>query len=81
MARILFKLVMRLFGRTLAGAPDDPSDYVVTIYADLKHDTSDRLGEIKAPTLLIGGTDDIFYPAPLICETAGGIPNATLLFY
>ncbi|MBT3368057.1 MAG: hypothetical protein HN416_12955 [Nitrospina sp.] len=81
MGRLLFKLIMRLFGRTLAGAPDDPSDYVVTIDADLNHDTTDRLGEIKAPTLIVGGTDDVFYPEPLVNETAEGIPNITQHLY
>lgn len=71
-----FKLLMWLFG-TFA-APGDPSDFVVTLEAEDKHDFKDRLVEIKVPTLVIGGEEDFFYP---IRETAAGIPNAELILY
>jgi pimeloyl-ACP methyl ester carboxylesterase len=63
------------------GAPDDPSDVVVTIEAEDVHDFKDRLGEIIAPTLVVAGDQDPFYPAELFRETAAGIPNATLALY
>ncbi|MFB0502694.1 MAG: alpha/beta fold hydrolase [Candidatus Bathyarchaeia archaeon] len=72
----LFKLLMWLFG-TFA-APNDPSDFLVTLEAEDKHDFKDRLVEIKVPTLVIGGEEDFFYP---IRETAAGIPNAELILY
>ncbi len=72
----LFKLLMWLYG-TFA-APGDPSDMLVTLEAEDKHDFKDRLVEIKAPTLVIGGEEDFFYP---IRETAAGIPNAELILY
>ncbi len=71
-----FKLLMWLYG-TFA-APGDPSDMLVTLEAEDKHDFKDRLVEIKAPTLVIGGEEDFFYP---IRETAAGIPNAELILY
>lgn len=74
--KYLFKLFMWLFG-TFA-APEDPSDMLVTLEAEDKHDFRDRLVEIKAPTLVIGGEEDYFYP---IRETAAGIPNAKLILY
>ena len=64
-----------------ATAPDDPSDLVVTIEAEDKHDFRDRLGEIVAPTLVITGARDPFYTEESLRETARGIPNARLVLY
>ncbi len=74
--KYLFKLLMWLFGAM--GAPADPSDGLVEIEAQDKHDFKERLAEIKVPTLVIGGGEDYFYP---IRETAAGIPNAKLVLY
>ena len=63
------------------GAPEDPSDLVVTIEAEDKHDFKDRLAEITAPTLVIAGDRDPFYTEVLIRDTAEGIPNARLILY
>lgn len=71
-----FKLLMWFFATF--GAPEDPSDLLVTIEAEDKHDFKDRLPKIKVPTLVIGGEEDFFYP---IRETAEGIPNAELILY
>ena len=62
-------------------APDDPSDLVITVEAEDRHNFKDRLGEIKAPTLVVAGTDDPFYTPEIIRETAEGIPNARLILY
>ena len=62
-------------------APDDPSDLIVTIEAEDKHDFRGRLSEIKAPTLVITGAQDPFYTEALLRETAEGIPNARLILY
>lgn len=62
-------------------APNDPSDLVVTVEAEDKHDFKDRLTEITAPTLLIAGDQDPFYSETLFRETAEGIPNAKLILY
>jgi pimeloyl-ACP methyl ester carboxylesterase len=78
------------FGKIIAGvepvlmpliAPDDPSDLIVTIEAEDKHNFKDRLAEIVAPTLVIGGDRDPFYSETLFRETAAGIPNAKLIVY
>jgi pimeloyl-ACP methyl ester carboxylesterase len=74
--KYLYKLFMLLFGAM--GAPADPSDGLVEIEAEDKHDFKERLAEIKVPTLVIGGDEDYFYP---IRETAAGIPNAKLVLY
>jgi pimeloyl-ACP methyl ester carboxylesterase len=62
-------------------APDDPSDLIVTVEAEDKHDFKDRLAEIRAPTLVIAGAQDPFYTETLLRETAEGIPNARLILY
>jgi pimeloyl-ACP methyl ester carboxylesterase len=64
-----------------AMAPKDPSDLMVTVEAEDKHNFKDRLGEIKAPTLVIAGDQDRFYSEALFRETADGIPNARLILY
>ena len=65
----------------LLAAPKDPSDLVVTVEAEDKHDFEDRLGEISAPTLVVAGERDPFYTEALFRETAEGIPNARLILY
>ena len=74
----LARAFMKVFGRFVLGAPDDPSDFLTTLEADLGHDTTDRLPEISAPTLVVGGNEDPFYSEDLLRETAEGIPDATL---
>lgn len=62
-------------------APKDPSDLVVTVEAEDKHDFRDRLAEITAPTLVIAGDQDPFYTEALFRDTAAGIPHAKLILY
>ncbi|MDQ4004205.1 MAG: alpha/beta hydrolase [Actinomycetota bacterium] len=59
----------------------DPSDMIATIMAEDAFDIGERLGEISAPTLVIGGGRDRFYPPELFKETAERIPNARLVLY
>lgn len=79
--KAMYRLLMRFFGQKLVGAPSDPSDYIVTIEGDLTHDASESLRKIQAPTLVIGGTNDVFYPEPLIRKTVEKISNARLILY
>lgn len=65
----------------LASVPKDPSDLVVTIEAEDKFNLKDRLKRITAPTLVVAGDNDPFYPEVLFRETAAGIPNARLILY
>ncbi len=59
----------------------DLSDMIATIMAEDTFDIGEWLGEIAAPTLVIGGGRDRFYPPQLFRETAQGIPDARLIFY
>lgn len=65
----------------ILGKPEDPSDLIVTVEAEDKHNFKDRLSEITAPTLVIAGDRDPFYTEVLFRETAEGIPNAKLILY
>jgi pimeloyl-ACP methyl ester carboxylesterase len=77
----LARAFMKAFGKLVLGAPSDPSDFLTTLEADLSHDTTGRLKEISAPTLVVGGGEDPFYPEPLLRETADEIPGAILRVY
>ena len=77
----LARAFMRVFGRFVLDAPEDPSDFLITLEADLGHDTTDRLPGISAPTLVVGGSEDPFYSEGVLRETAAGIPDATLRVY
>ncbi len=58
--------------------PCNPADFLVSLEACLAHDSSESLSQIQAPTLVIGGTQDIFFPPSLLRETASRIPSAVL---
>ena len=77
----LARAFMAVFGRFVLRVPSDPSDFLTTLEADLAHDPTDRLPEISAPTLIIGGSDDPFFLEALLSETAGKIPGAELRVY
>lgn len=48
---------------------------LATIAAEDAFDAEPRLGEVTAPTLVLGGTDDPFYSEDLFRRTADGIPH------
>jgi pimeloyl-ACP methyl ester carboxylesterase len=77
----LARAFMKVFGRFVLRVPSDPWDFLTTLEADLNHDTTGRLGEISAPTLVIGGSEDPFFSESLLRETAEKIPDATLHVY
>jgi len=56
--------------------PTNPADFLVSLEACLTHDGSELLGRIQAATLVIGGSDDVFFPPALVRETARRISNA-----
>ena len=77
----LARAFMRVFGGLVLRVPSDPSDFLTTLDADLHHDTTGQLGGISAPTLVVGGNEDPFFPEDLLRETAEKIPDATLRVY
>jgi len=63
----------RLAGAPLA--PDDPSDLLVTLDAEDAFDVEADLPRITAPTLVIGGSKDPFYPREMFERTATGVQD------
>ncbi len=80
LARPLVPLVTAVMGMAVR-RPADPTDFVVTIEAEDAFDYRSRLGEVRAPTLVIGGAKDPYYSAELFRQTAAGIPAAKLVLY
>lgn len=61
--------------------PRNPSDMLHFAQAEDSFDVRDRLATIHAPTLVIGGEDDLSYTLELFRETAEGLPDARLILY
>lgn len=91
-ARVFIRLVQpdNVVGRAMAwlasplmawGAPDDPSEMLALLEAEEGHDFTPRLGEIRAPTLVLSGELDPFCGAALAEETAAGIPQGRAIIY
>jgi pimeloyl-ACP methyl ester carboxylesterase len=57
------------------------ADLITTIRAEDAFDLQTRLAGISAPTLVIGGDRDAYYPAELFRQTADGIPRGRLALY
>jgi pimeloyl-ACP methyl ester carboxylesterase len=56
----------------------NPRDFLVSLEASLAHDGSNLLDRIHAPTLVVGGSADIYFPPPRLHEMAKRIAHATL---
>jgi pimeloyl-ACP methyl ester carboxylesterase len=61
--------------------PKDPSDMVAFGRAEDRFDATARLGEVTAPTLVIGGDRDEVYGPAIFTETAEGVRSGTLVLY
>jgi pimeloyl-ACP methyl ester carboxylesterase len=68
-----------MLGKVVVG--DDDPDLLVMLDAEDRFDLHDRLSAVAAPTLVIGGDSDGFYPEVLFRETARGIPAAQVIVY
>ncbi len=77
-ARPIMTSIFWLFGNFMLGSSANPLDGLVEIEAEDRHDFTERLAEIKVPTLIIGGELDKFY---MIHQLAEGIPGARLVLY
>jgi pimeloyl-ACP methyl ester carboxylesterase len=73
--RVPARPVARLAARSMA--TDDPSDLLVTVDAEDAFDVGADLPRITAPTLVIGGGKDPFYPRELFQATADGVPDGS----
>jgi pimeloyl-ACP methyl ester carboxylesterase len=59
----------------------DPSDMLITLAAEDVFDGEPGLPRIRAATLVLGGTDDVFYSEDLFRRTAGGIPGGQAVVF
>lgn len=59
----------------------DPSDFITAGQAGIIHDSMERLGDIRAPVLITGGTDDSFFPEAHFYEMAEVLKEAHLLIF
>ena len=76
--RIVFKIPMVLGARYYFGKVG-PSGVLDQLRAVSKHNTIDRLDQIKAPTLVMAGTDDNLVPIEFSRIVAQHIPGARFL--
>ena len=79
--RKIAKFFTRLIGKRMMGEIEYPNDFLNEIQADREMNFKDRLGDIKAPTLIMSGELDIGYTVDDVRTTAEGIPNAELIVY
>ena len=63
--------IARLLAATVR--QEDPTDMLVTLEAECALDVGADLSRITAPTLVVGGTKDVFYPRDLLEDTASGV--------
>jgi pimeloyl-ACP methyl ester carboxylesterase len=63
----------RMMMRSLSSK--DLNDLLVTLDAEDVFDIGDQLHRITAPTLVIGGAKDVFYPRELFEQTAAGVKD------
>jgi pimeloyl-ACP methyl ester carboxylesterase len=72
-----------MVGALLPAFPQNEEQMQVTVEqwdADLAHDTLDRLGAITAPTLVVGGEQDLLTPPWQVRKVADAIPGAQYEF-
>ncbi|RYJ13821.1 alpha/beta fold hydrolase [Halogeometricum borinquense] len=72
----VYPAAMCLLGPLLT--PPYPEDVVTSIRACLEHDGTDRLGDVRMPTLVVGGDEDRLFPPELLREAKEMLPDATL---
>ena len=84
-ANMLSRAVLTAAGWIMGSAlfaVDEPDDVLVTIEAEDLFDLTGRLGEIRVPVLVVGGTRDRAYDSgAAFTQTADGIPGARLILY
>lgn len=79
--RAIAPWLSRAVGTVRPPYPADRRDLVVSIDAVLAFDGRDRLGDVDVPTLVVGGTDDLFFPESILRETHAAIPDARLALF
>lgn len=76
--RVVYPTMTATVGRFSLPKPAVPSDAWISIEALLDYDGRQSVRRIEAPTLVIGGGEDPFFPPEVLRETAEAIPGAEL---
>lgn len=79
--RLLYPRLARTVGRLSPPTPAVEHDVITSIDAVLEYDASDRLDEIDPRTLVIGATEDPFFPEEVLRETHAGLPDSQLAIF
>lgn len=77
----IMRRIMGIVGKAFVSPPRYGHDFITTLRADLNFDSRPLLPTLRVPTLILGGSMDVFFPAPLLREIADLLPNATLKIY
>lgn len=76
--RYVLPSTIQAVGRFVFPRPAVPTDVSRSLTAILDYDGTPTLDEIDADTLVIGGSDDPFFPESILRETADRIPDASV---
>lgn len=76
--RLVYPPLLRAASGLASLEPEEPADVVVSCRACLGHDAGAELGEIGAPTLVLGGAEDRLFPESVLRKTARDVPDARL---
>ena len=79
--RIFMNIITPIIGRMMLGNLKYPNDFLIEVEADAEMNFLDRLKNIKVPTLILSGENDICYNKVDVETTAAGIPNCRLKLY
>jgi pimeloyl-ACP methyl ester carboxylesterase len=70
-----------LAGPYIGGRTSDLRATLIDAHVDETYDTTDRLGDIRCPTLVVSGGKDTAYPPDLVREMVGRIPSVRHIEY
>jgi len=63
LTHLVVPILATVIGSTLKNRIQNLDDFVITLDALLEHDARDILAHIQVPVLIVGGAEDVFYPA------------------
>ena len=77
----LRRLAGPVAGAAFRGSGTPAGDLLVEAEAERLFDARDALSRISVPVLMVCGDSDLFFPPPVVEETAGAIADCTTLTY
>ena len=77
----LRRLAGPVAGAAFRGSGTPAGDLLVEAEAEQHFDAREALARISVPVLVICGDEDLFFPQPVVQETAAGIADCTTLTY